>query len=200
MTTFPTVLPRHPAGRILAAVALVAAFAACKGFTAIDQSFQNVTADDTAYAINNGPANSPNSINFFQGLVARADQGFAFDLAFDIDDNGNVVLIPAKALSTTFASPYTVALQKVNGSFETVLAAPKDGYRPDTAMTIGIGQTVVAESQDFFGTCAFALKGQSYFSKIVINEVDPALRRIVFTVTVDRNCGFHSFEPGLPRD
>jgi hypothetical protein len=197
MTTFPTA---RPAARVLAFLALAAAFTACKGFTAIDPSFQNVTADDTVFAINNGPANSPNSINFFQGFVSRADQGFAFDIAFDIDENGNVILIPARALSTTFATPYTVALQRVDGPFETILAAPKDGYRPDTAMTVSVGQTVVAESQDIFGTCAFALKGQSYYSKIVINEVDPALRRIVFTVTVDRNCGFHSFEPGLPRD
>ena len=36
-------------------------------------------------------------------------------------------------------------------------------------------------------------------SKLVINEVDPVLKRIVFTVTVNRNCGFRSFAPGIPQ-
>jgi hypothetical protein len=93
-----------------------------------------------------------------------------------------------------------VGLQKTTGAFESVLSAPKDGYRADTAMAIGVGQTIIAESRDIFVACAFAIKGQSYFSKIVVTEIDPVLRRMVFTMTVNRNCGFHSFAPGFPPD
>jgi hypothetical protein len=88
----------------------------------------------------------------------------------------------------------------VPGAFATVLEAPKDGYRPDTAATIGVGETLVAEIRDFQGVCITSLKGQTYYSKLSILSVDPALRRIVFIVTVNRNCGFRSFAPGIPQD
>ena len=196
MTTLPTA---RTVLRALTGVALVVTLTACKELTAIDAGIQNVTASDTVFALNGGPPRAPNALKFSLGIVARADQSFLFDIAFDIDKDGNIVIIPVKAVTTTFPNnAYSVGLQRMTGSFQSVLEAPKDGYRADTAMTIGVGQTIVAESRDVFGDCAFQLKGQSYFSKLVVNEVDPALKRIVFTVTVNRNCGFRSFAPGIP--
>ena len=197
MPTLPTnrMLPR-----VLTAVAVLATLTACKGLTKIDASFQNVTASDTVYALNSGPPGAANALKFFDGLVSHADQGFGFDVAFDLDGANNVVIIPVRALATSFSNPYSVALQRVNGTFQSVLEAPSEGYRADTAMTVSVGQTVVAESRDNFGVCLYALKGQSYYSKLVVNEVDPVLRRIIFTVTVNRNCGFRSFAPGIPEE
>ena len=196
----PTFTHVRPLARLLAAATLAGVITACKSFTAIDAGIPNRTASDTLYALNGAPPNAPNSLKFFDGIILRADQGFAFDVAFDIDANGNVVIIPSKAMATSYSNPYSVALQRVNGAFETVLAAPKDGYRPDTSTTIQVGQTIVAEARDVFGVCFNQIKGQSYYSKLVVNEVDPVLRRIIFTVTVNRNCGFRSFSPGIPRD
>ena len=199
MTTLPTA---RMLARALTGVALAVTLTACKGLTSIDASFQNVTASDTVYALNGGPPNSANALKFFDGIVLHADQNFNYDIAFDLDKDGNVVLIPVRTMATALVAPtpYSVGLQRMTGSFQSVLEAPKDGYRPDTAMTIVVGQTVVAESRDIFNVCAFSLKGQSYFSKLVINEVDPLLKRIIFTVTVNRNCGFRSFAPGIPEE
>jgi hypothetical protein len=196
----PTLSIPKPLARGLTFAALAAAAASCKGLTEINAGLQNVTASDTVYALNGGPANAPNTLNLFQGVVLRADQGFGFDVAFDIDKDGKVVIIPSKALATTFSNPYSVGLQKAEGTFESVVSAPKDGYRADTATTIGVNQTIIVESRDVFNACLYAIKGQSYYSKIVVTEVDPVLRRMVFTVTVNRNCGFHSFAPGVPRE
>jgi hypothetical protein len=196
MPTFPL---RRPLARALTLIGIAGAVAGCKGLTAIDASFQNMTASDTVYALNGGPPNAPNSLKFFDGIVSRADQGFGFDIAFDLDKDNNIVIIPSKALSTSFNNPYSVGLQRVSGLFESVLDAPKDGYRPDTSTTIGLNQTLVAESRDVLGVCLYAIKGQAYYSKIVINEVDPTTKRIIFTVTVNRNCGFRSFAPGIPQ-
>lgn len=197
----PTFIAARPILRVLAALGLTLGAGACQDLTSIDASFQNITLQDTAYAVNGGPPNAPNSVKFFDIRVERADQGFGFDVAFDIDANGNPVIIPAAALASSLANPhpYSVALQAVSGPFQTVLEAPKDGYRADTAIAVVVGQTIVAESRDL-QVCGFAIKGQSYYSKIVIDEVDSARRRIVFTVTVNRNCGFRSFAPGIPRD
>lgn len=198
----PTFSRHRPLARCAAALGLALVLGACKDLTSIDASFQNVTAIDTVYALNGSPPNAPNSLKFYDGVVLRADQGFGFDVAFDIDQNGSVLIIPARSIATSFTSPYSVALLKAPGPFETVLEAPEDGYRADTAMVVTVGETVVAESRDsgMSGVCSFSLKGQSYFSKIVITEIDVPKRRIVFTLTVNRNCGFRSFAPGIPRD
>jgi len=196
MTTSRTV----PAlARILTALGLVALVSACKGLTSIDASLQNETATDTVYALNGGPPGSPNAFKFALGIPVHADLSFAFDVAFDIDASGNVIVIPARALATNFSSPYSVGLQTVVDSFPNVLEAPKDGYRADTSTTIPVGKTIVAESRDF-NTCLNSLKGQSYYSKLFVTEVDPVTRRIIFVVTVNRNCGFRSFAPGIPQD
>lgn len=199
MPTFPS---HRPLARSAAALGLALVLGACKDLTSIDASFQNVTAIDTVYALNGSPPNAPNTLKFYDGLVQRADQGFGFDVAFDINQNGSVLIIPARAVATSFATPYSVALLKAPGPFETVLEAPESGYRPDTAMVVNIGETVVAESRDsgISGICSFSLKGQSYYSKLVVTEVDVPKRRIVFTLTVNRNCGFRSFAPGIPRN
>lgn len=196
MTTFP---PVQRLGRVIAAFAFALSLGACKELTQIDASYANVTIEDTVFTLNQSPPNAPNSIKLFDGVISRADQGFSYDIVFDIDAGGNVVLIPARAIASGFAGPYSVALLKGTGTFESILEAPKEGYRPDTAMVVSVGQPVVIESRDDL-TCRFSLKGQSYFSKIVITAVDPEKRTIAFMATINRNCGFRSFAAGIPRD
>jgi hypothetical protein len=196
MTTF---MAARPLRRAAGAFALALSLGACKELTSIDASYQNRTISDTAYALNGAPPASPNTLKLFDGLLARADQNFAFDIAFDIDANGNAVIIPARAVATNFSGPYSVALLKVPGSFESLLSAPKEDFHPDTAMVAAIDQPIVIESRDN-AVCFTSLKGSSYFSKLVITAVDVPKRKIAFTVTVNRNCGFRSFEPGIPRD
>jgi hypothetical protein len=197
MTTF------SPLRRLSLAAALLAvtAFAgACKDFMSIPASVANFTDNDSVYAVNGTPPGSPTALKFFDGTVRRADQGFAYDLVFDIDPAGNVLLIPARALATNFSTPYSVGLLKVPGTFESILEAPQGAYRVDTAMVVATGQTVVAEVHDIPGVCQFSPKGSSYFAKLMITDVDLERRTIGFIVTVNRNCGFRSFAPGIPRD
>jgi hypothetical protein len=183
---------------------IVASLAACKDFTSIDASFANVTDSDTVYALNGAPAGAVTAFKFFDGTAHRADQSFAFDVAFDIAPDGRVIVIPAAAVATKLvpangAVPYSVGILKSGTSFATTTEAPKDGYVLDSAVTVSVGETLVLQSLDL-GVCGFAIKGNSYFSKILITNVDALAKRIAFTVTVNRNCGFRSFEPGIPRD
>lgn len=197
----PTFTPVNRPGRLaVAGLVAVLSVGACKEFTSIDASFANITGTEVVYALNGGPPGSANALRFFDVFASRADQGFGYDIAFDIDEAGRVVIIPAKALATSFSNPYSVGLQTVTGPFEALLEAPEEGYRVDTAMAVAVGQTVVVESLDNGGSCRFSLKGQSYFSKLVITAIDVPRRRIDFTFTVNRNCGFRSFAPGIPRD
>ena len=195
----PTFSARFTPRVVLGAV-LALSLGACKEFTSIDASYANVTNSETLYALNGSPPGAANAMKFFDGIANRADQGFAYDVAFDINADGDVVVIPAKALATWFSNPYSVGLKAVGGSFESVTSAPKDGYRADTAMTVHANQVFIIESRDQFGTCAYSLKGQSYYTKVMITDIDVDHRRIDMVFTANRNCGFRSFEPGIPRD
>lgn len=200
MLTFSLLAPaRRSMRRLVAVGAAVAAVTACKGLTSIDASFDNVSDTLSVFALNGASPAAPTAINLFTGIPQHADQAFAYDLAFDIDTAGRVVLIPARALATQFSSPYSVGLQKVAGSFGSVDRAPKSGYTADSLMVIGLGNVVVIESHDA-ARCGFAIKGQSYFSKLVVDSVDVASRRIHALVFVNRNCGFYSFATGKPKD
>lgn len=199
MLTFHALSPvRQTVRRLATAAIVVASVTGCKDFTSVDASFANVTADNTFYAINGSPAGAPTAVTLFSGQVLRADQGFAYDLAFDIDAQGRAVLFPPRALSAGFSNPYSVGLQITTTPFELVTEAPKDGYRVDTALVAAKNAVVLIESHDV-STCAYAIKGNSYYSKLVITDVDVAKRRIDLTLTVNRNCGFRSFAAGIPR-
>lgn len=200
MLTFPS-LPRvrHSTRRLMAAGAAVAGLFACKGLTSIDASFDNATQAVSFFAINGSPPGAPTAMGLFAGFPLHADQAFAYDLAFDLDTSGKVVLIPARQLATQVSAPYSVGLQIVPGEFLAIARAPKSGYTVDSLLVVGVRTVVVIESHDV-ARCGFAIKGQSYFSRLVVDSVDLKTRKISTTITVNRNCGFYSFADGKPKD
>lgn len=207
MLTFPfRPAPRRTKLRFLVGCALVAAAGSvvstsgCKGLTSIDASFVNTTDSLDFYPLNDAAPGAPTAIDLFSQIHERADQNFAYDIAFDLTPDGRVLLIPSRALATGFSSPYSVGLQKIpNVAFAAVDRAPKDGYVVDSTLAVGIGTTVVIESHDFT-RCASSIKGQSYFSKLVVTAIDSTTRKISTIVEVNRNCGFRSFADGKPTD
>jgi hypothetical protein len=187
-------------GAFALTIAAVASVSACKGLTSIDASFDNVTDTLEFFPLNGSPPGAPTAINLFSGVRQRADQSFAYDVAFDLSSSGLVTIIPARALASGFAAPYSVGLQKLPGvTFESVATAPKDGYTNDSTMTVVPGQVVVIQSFDV-NRCGFAIKGQSYFSKLLVVSVDTVARKIKTLIEVNRNCGFRSFAEGKPKD
>lgn len=185
--------------RFVVAVALLASASACKDFTSVEASLPNLSDTTSVYAINGSPPGTPTAVNFFNVAFFRANQGFAFDIAFDIDADGKVVVIPALALATSFSTPYSVGLAIMPGPNESVLEAPKDGYALDSVLHVPVGAVIAVESHDF-NVCGIAIKGQSHFSKVSITTIDVAQRRIGLAFTINRNCGFRSFAAGIPRD
>lgn len=199
LNSSPKTSARRSIRRLLVASVAVAGLSACKSLTSVEASFDNVSAALSVYAINGSPPGAPTAISLFSGFPAHADQAFAYDFAFDIDTTGKVVLIPARQLATQLSTPYSVGLQVVPGLFAAVDRAPKSGYTLDSLLVVGVHTVVVIESHDF-SRCQFAIKGQSYFSKLVVDSINLAKRQISATVTVNRNCGFTSFADGRPKD
>ena len=64
-------------------------------------------------------------------------------------------------------------------------------------MTVSPGTTVVIETADP-AACGSSFIASSIYAKLVVEEVDVSSRRMRARFTVDPNCGFRSFEAGVP--
>ena len=121
-----------------------------------------------------------------------------FDIAFDVDGAGKVVLIPQRRLLTA-AGSRSVGLLKSSVPFEQLFEAPRGNYQFDTvAVTVSRGETVVLQTQT--PGCLNDARGASpvLFSKLVVDSVQAGTQAIFFRLVVDPNCGFRSFRSGVP--
>jgi hypothetical protein len=185
---------------VLAAAAVATLTLACGDFTGVPASLPTVTDTGTVYALNGAPAGAPAGLHIFTGTVVPVDQSFAFDVGFDIDATGNIVVYPQRTVATALSTTtHSVGLQTVRDTFEAVLTAPKSGYRADTALVTQRNVVVLVQSNDA-GVCGLALTGTSLYAKFVITEVNRLTRQLKVRWTADPNCGFVSFQPGVPKN
>jgi hypothetical protein len=182
----------------LAAASAVAGTVACKSLTGLPASLQTVADSGTVYAINGAPSGAPTAVHFFTGSRTAADASFFFDLAFDIDANGNVVLLPQRTVASQLTTTHSVGLQRSSSAFADVGEAIKTGYHPDTAMVVGPNQTVLVQVAD--PACAVSVAGTSIYGKLVVLSVDKAARTLQLQYVADPNCGFLSFAAGVPKN
>lgn len=191
--------PARPRVFGLIAAAIGAGALACGDFTGVPASLPTHTDSGTVYAINGAPAGAPTALHIFTAQLVPADANFLFDIAFDIDSSGKVVYMPQRVVASSLASTHSVGLRTLPDSFGAINSAPKSGYRADTSLVTAPNVVVLAQSNDF-NTCGVSLTGSSIYAKIVVTSVDLATRQLKLRYTVDPNCGFVSFAPGIPKD
>jgi uncharacterized protein YqfA (UPF0365 family) len=187
----PTRLPR------VVVVALATLVVACGDPTSPNATSANLSVTYSLYALTGTSTAVPNAIDFLAGL-RRADASFDFDVAFDLDSAGKIVLYPVRAIAGPIVQtvPARVGLQTVSGSYESVLEAPQTGYDTLSVRTITPGTTVVVEKVDLLtGLCIYALNGQSTYAKFVVDSVNLTTRQLYVRSVTDANCGFRSLVP-----
>jgi hypothetical protein len=178
----------------------VVAGVACGDFTGVPASLPTLTDSGTVYALNGAPLGAPTALHAFSATLIPADADFVFDVAFDLNAAGEIVILPQRAVASGLATTHVVGLATVPDSFEAVTSVPKGlTFRPDTAMVVKRNQTVIAQVTD--GTaCGFSISGTTLFAKMVVRSVNQANRTMSVRYTVDPNCGFRSFAPGVPKE
>ena len=181
------------------AVGLTTAFiSACGDPTALKASLLNSTDTLSVFALSGTPPNYPSGVAFLSHQPVHVD-GFAlFDVAFDINADGNAVVYPVKMVVAS-GSARPVAMQKLAEGFEAVTEAPKTNYQSDSALVATIGETIVVQSAHNAQAdlCQFALNPNIY-AKLAVDSVNLASRIIYFRMGLDSNCGFRSFADGIP--
>ena len=197
--------PARPAARAAlrgaAACALAASafLAACSdaGLTS-PASFENVTRSYSVYALTGSPAALPAAYQFTSESLIRPQVlpsgSINFDIAFDIGADGRVQILPVRLVVPSPPNPAPpIGVLRVTQPFEQVGRAPDKGFLVDSAVTAGVGETVVFEL--FNSGCIY---GESFYAKLTVDSIIPSERRIVVRSLVNRNCGFRGLSEGLP--
>jgi hypothetical protein len=177
-------------------VAVAAAVVACGDPTRPKATTPNVSLQYSLYSLNGSPAAVSNAVSFFGGPT-RADATFQFDVAFDVDAAGRVIVYPVRSLAGTLAGQLgtRVGLQPVTGTFESLREAPERGYDTIGVKTINPGTVIAVQLFDqTTGQCFYSLGGQNTYAKFVVDSVDTS-RRLFLRTVVDLNCGYRSLVP-----
>jgi hypothetical protein len=192
---------RRPTSKIvaLAVAGLAILGVACGDFTGVPASLPTLTDSGTVYALNGAPPNAPTALHVFSGQLLPATAAFVFDVAFDLDTAGHVLIIPQRVVATGLSSSHTVGLQRVATDFDALASAPKNGYHADTTLITAPGQVVAIQSSDP-NACGISLTGSTLYAKLVVTAIDVVSKTLSVRFAVDPNCGFFSFAAGLPKD
>jgi hypothetical protein len=184
---------------LVATVAVVTAVS-CKGFTDVPASLATSTESSTVYALNGAPLGAPTALQAFSAQFVAATADFLFDVAFDLDDQARIHVLPQREVANGLQPTHTVSLATVPDSFEAVTVVPRGlTFRADTGMIVERNQVVIAQISDA-NACNFSLTGRTLFAKIVVKAINRDDRTLQVKFTVDPNCGFRSFAPGVPKE
>jgi len=184
---------------LLATMSVVVGLNACGDPTSLKASLGTSVDSLQVFALSGTPPSYPSGVSLLARQPVRVDGNANFDVAFDIDQSGNVIVYPVKLVVSVPGGTRPVAMQKLGVEFTQVAAAPKTGYQSDSALTMVPGETVVIQSQHNFSgdLCQFALN-PNIFAKFAVDSVNLASRTLFLRLGLDPNCGFRSFVAGIP--
>jgi len=186
----------HPFRRVLPALLAGVAFVgACEDPFKLKATDENQSQPFVVHALSGSQLAYVTALFFPVKQVARVDGAFAFDVAFDLNTAGDIVLLPVGLVGQSPGGNRRVGIQRTTTAYDAVGEAPTSGYAVDTATVIKRGETAVVQAQE--SLCAASLAPYLY-AKIVVDSVDLAQRTIVGRVTINTNCGFRSLAKGLP--
>ncbi|HLA90748.1 MAG TPA: hypothetical protein VJL28_10000 [Gemmatimonadaceae bacterium] len=176
-------------------VAGLALAAGCDDPFRVTAQFTNVTQPFTVHALSGSPIAFATALNIAVKSVARVDGTLAFDVAFDLNAQGEIVLLPVNVVAQNPAGTRRVGIVRPGVAFESVTEAPRSGYVVDSTTVVRRGEAAVVQSQE--PACALSVTPFLH-AKIVVDSVDVPARTMYGRALINQNCGFRSLAPGLP--
>lgn len=185
---------RAAAGALMLAIAALAT-AACSDPFKLKAQYSNEPFIYSVYGMSGaGPANAPAALDVIGRSAVKVDGTFGFDIAFDFDGHGKILIIPQKLVGTPMTGGRVVALQRISGAYESVMEAPTRNWMLDSAVAVIPGETVGIRLTT--ASCLYQLSSEMV-AKIVIDSVKTG--GLIFgRGIINPNCGFRSFAEGIP--
>lgn len=182
----------------LALVASASVLTACGDSKLLQASLPTVQDAYILFALTGTPAAYPSGLNTYVRSAVRVDGNANFDVAFDIDSSGRAILYPVQKIVSSLSSARHVGLRKVAGTFENVTLAPSGTYADSTIVASEGDIVIVQAARNGTGdACQFDISPYIY-TKMLVDSIAVDTRTIVLQTVLDPNCGFRSFESGIP--
>jgi len=182
----------------LVMIACASILTACDDPSLLRAQLPTVEDVYTIFALTGTPAAYPSGLNTYARAAVRVDGNAAFDVAFDIAQNGNAVLYPVQKIVSSIGGTKKVGLRKVAGTFGEILEAPSGTYA-DSTIVAAPGDVVIVQSTQngSNGACQFDISPYIY-TKILVDSIAVDTKTVVLQTVLDPNCGFRSFAAGVP--
>jgi hypothetical protein len=177
----------------LPAAVLVAllSVAACGDPTGPRAVLEVVNDTLVARAFTGASTSDATALNTFQVRMVRTEVTSGYDVVFDIDPQGRILLHPPSKI----ANIGRAGLQPSTQAFDAIAEAPVSGYDETETVTAAPGEVYLIRA--FPAACSINIRPFVY-AKIVLDSVNVANRTIHFRITANPNCGFRSFAEGIP--
>jgi len=188
--------------RPLPGIALIALCAACgESVTLPDATIPVATQQIQLYALSGTPVATPSAYNMLSLIEVRTYQSNDFDFVFDIGidstfglgTNGDTIAVLKPRGNLGFDPDG--GLQWMLIDFDSVFVAPIEGYETIKPTRIRTGDTILATSRA--QQCAFGYN-LPHYAKLLVMDIDLALRKATIRVVIDPNCGYRSLTTGIP--
>ncbi len=135
---------RYPAAAAAAIVGLALA-TGCKDTNILQADLPVVTDTLVAYALSGTSASLPSGLSLTIRSTVRVDGTGSFDVGFDFDSAGRVVVSPVRVLVNQLSGAPQVGIQTLfTTPYDSIKSAPGGYYRPDTAIVVLGGPAVRA--------------------------------------------------------
>ena len=183
---------------LITVATVLAACAAGNGLTS-PASLDNATVSYSVYAVTGTSNLLPSAYQFSTETLVRprvtTTGALNFDVAFDIDSLGRVLLLPAKyVVPLPPAGAPQVGLQKMTaGTYDQLTRASLTGYTLDSMQVAVVGDLYTIQLHD--SGCPY---GDFFYGKLTVDSIILSERRIVMRSMVNMNCGYRSLLDGLP--
>jgi hypothetical protein len=186
---------RVRAAHLVLVLSLALVAAACSDPFKLTATRPNVSTTLEAWAISGTAPTLPSVLIIPGYTMTRPDAAGSFDIAFDVDSNGKLVVLPVGSVVRALAGTRNVAFLRPAESFESILEAPTKGWTNDSLLTLNVGDVFLVRIATLF--CQFELRQQIY-SKYRVDSIIAPERRAILSSVIDPNCGFRSFQTGIP--
>ncbi|HEX6575508.1 MAG TPA: hypothetical protein VF042_11110 [Gemmatimonadaceae bacterium] len=188
----------NPRKFALAMIASASLLTACDDPQLLQATLPTVQDVFTVFALTGTPANYPSGLNTYVRAPVRVDGNANFDVAFDLDADGNAIMYPVQKIVSGLPGSRRVGLRRVAGPFDQVTQAPSGTYA-DSTLVAREGDIIVVQAvrNGAGDACAFDISPYIY-TKVLVDSIAVDTRTIVLQTVLDPNCGFRSFQPGIP--
>lgn len=171
---------------------------ACGPEFTVKAAYPNEEQNFTLHALSGTSTQFSSAIALLVRQVTRVDGTLSFDIAFDLDANNDIVVLPVKMVGSGVGQPRQVGLKTgAPVAYGQILQAPTTGYRYDSVLVVKKGEAFIVQAATV--SCANSITPYIY-AKAIIDSVDTVERKLFGHAIVNLNCGFRGLDSGYPKN